>query len=778
MLLNGFTTNSVPLNAPLAVDPNLSIGFAVNDHGFNLTTLNGDAPAFAAGGAGTFTFNGRTLNTASVNGSTIAIPGGTSVTVLQNLGPGDLLYFDALLQSIAEIDAIASQAAPGDLIYGDVEPDVAGGATNYLIQVEINVFGANSAKPLVWINQIIFDGPEAPVVPVEIEVILPQDAPVIPVEVVVFGEGAPVIPIAINVFDEAELVTAPGETLRWQSVVILDGVDISTTLIGDIKVEAEESTARIADFVLLPAAGVVDVTDWVGAPVTIDFQTLDSAGLITSSVRIFTGVVDVPKYDPVSRTTEFRCTDNFQQRMEQTPRDTIDALVGGRWSDLIFDTEEDNWTYTQDQLSTVSSAFELSPLGALRGATPWAAKVSPDYTFDEDNVLDESIDAELESFRNIVNLYKLNFDYSFERLRRRDVAFGWGFPGTFCQFLESRMKLPKKQSITSAAEATGWAIESLTFEDLPPSALINCGGVDRIWVNTENGFGPLFCLSASGRLAKRFGQAIREDYTLNIRGSASVDDFGAVTEENQFSVRSEYDTGSWEDSENVPDTPGLATVAGGTDDFFEDRDNEAVAGRGDMEAAMEVAIDVGKTAIRGAHRQNTVSVNLSMQPQLDLIHTVKIDTLPVQAQGKVRQLTWTMNIDAGTAITECEVAISKAGGAPVVETPTAPPTKPDTISQMTSALRRPVLNTRYGGDSGNSPPGEFSLGQSQPIDPEVSFPGWTGNLDPLDGGAIVYDETFDIDTADVDAVDRDEIIGESDTDVLVDIPNETLILTA
>lgn len=150
----------------------------------------------------------------------------------------------------------------------------------------------------------------------------------------------------------------------------------------------------------------------------------------------------------------------------------------------------------------------------------------------------------------------------------------------------------------------------------------------------------------------------------------------------------------------------------------------------------------------------------------------------MQAQGKIRQLTWTMNIDAGTAITACQIAISKAGGTPVVETPTAPPTKPDTISQMTAALRRPVLNTRYGGDSGNSPPGEFSLGQSQPIDPEESFPGWTGNLDPLDGGAIVYDETFDIDTADVDAVDRDEIIGESDTEVLVNIPDELLILTA
>ena len=62
---------------------------------------------------------------------------------------------------------------------------------------------------------------------------------------------------------------------RWQLVVMLDGVDVSSRVYGLTEIDASKGKARIAEFSLRPFSGAIDAQEWVKKPVTIDRVTFD-----------------------------------------------------------------------------------------------------------------------------------------------------------------------------------------------------------------------------------------------------------------------------------------------------------------------------------------------------------------------------------------------------------------------------------------------------------------------------------------------------------------------
>ena len=100
--------------------------------------------------------------------------------------------------------------------------------------------------------------------------------------------------------------------VTWKAVVTLDNVDIASNLFGSIEVECEESVARIASFTMYLQSGAINPGDWLGKPVTINYQTLNSTGVVLTDDRIFTGTVDVALYDPVLSRVDFECTDSLR----------------------------------------------------------------------------------------------------------------------------------------------------------------------------------------------------------------------------------------------------------------------------------------------------------------------------------------------------------------------------------------------------------------------------------------------------------------------------------
>ena len=679
------------------------------------------------------------------------------------------------------------QDLTGEMAWLDPFVDQAIAVFKATMQLEIDVV-APSGRARILV-EIVVAGVGTGTLPFEIEVGPPQGVAVAPIEIEVFGEGNAVAPLEIVVFDADDFLPTGGETYCWDAEVILDGVDVSASLLGEIQVEAEENVARVAHFTLRPAVGPIELTDWVGADVQISFVRKDPVTLlVTSKIRMFTGLVDVPEYDAQMRLTTYQCSDNLQQRTEQLDRPTIDSLIQGRYSDLIFDVEEDNWSYAQNQQSTVPKAFDISPQGVFREGTDWASKVTPDYLFTADNIIDESHSVELEDYRGIITTVEIDCDYAYERLRQRDGRWVWNYPGNFCDYTQNNHTIPQKERIESAMNGTTWVLTALNFTDLPPSTLVTTcpvAGFVSAWINTPQGLGPLFALGASGTLTKRFAQSIKEEYRLKLIAPQIATVFGGpVVAKINKSIRSEYDTDKWEDSLDPPESVVSTILRIGTsDDFFEDMIDEQVASRADFDEAILVLIDQGKAMVLDAHRQNMVNFDVALVPTIDVIHTIEIDTETLDARGKVFQVVHTMDIDSGEARTQCTLAVSKSNGDPVTTDPTVVPPIPDTISQMTTTNATIRLDTRYGGQiGGTGTTGAASADKvSDPIDPENEDPpfnGYTGNKSPADAGSIIYSPTFGINMDAIDANDRDEIVAEQPFEYTVAIPNELLLMFA
>jgi hypothetical protein len=88
----------------------------------------------------------------------------------------------------------------------------------------------------------------------------------------------------------------------------------------------------------------------------------------------------------------------------------------------------------------------------------------------------------------------------------------------------------------------------------------------------------------------------------------------------------------------------------------------AIVNRAKFEDAQEVILAAAKGDILRAHRLNTVSFKVVYQPQLDLSHTVQIQTPYLSAAGKVKKLRDVWSIETGEASTEIFLAISRHNG--------------------------------------------------------------------------------------------------------------------
>jgi len=105
----------------------------------------------------------------------------------------------------------------------------------------------------------------------------------------------------------------------WSAVVTIAGVDVSARIVGDIRVEASEGAARIAELTIRPANGTgFAISDWSGKAITIDVVDM-ATGVATDSRRLFTGIIDTPTLDLNLRTIGLLATDNLQNQIGRYP---------------------------------------------------------------------------------------------------------------------------------------------------------------------------------------------------------------------------------------------------------------------------------------------------------------------------------------------------------------------------------------------------------------------------------------------------------------------------
>lgn len=542
--------------------------------------------------------------------------------------------------------------------------------------------------------------------------------------------------------------------LVWTPVVSVGGVDISASVTGSIRVEADESASVIAEFVMRPGAGSISAGDWLGAAVTIDYRAVVGVGAVQSN--IFTGTVDQALYDPNARLTTFNCTDDMQGKFEAMTQAEIDALiVNSRWSKAVFGDYKDGWLYLENVLSTYPQSYDYNVDGVTGTLVDWAAKVTPDFSYDDTSIIDKSIKYSIIPKRELFNKYTITYSYRFGRLLHRDHIFSWS--RKFCPYLAKSHELPSREMIMTAATSAGWNVTSeIVFDELPPTNSDPCSS-GSAWVLTEAAK-ELLTLGAIWAASKRWSQDATEEYTITVQAPQSIAWLGEIAYTEAASNQTELNADGWADGIKTP--IGRRNSQG---DTVQDKYDRTVS-----DNDIETLIARARTEILASHRTNFVTANIELNPLLQRFHTVRLDANGIVGQGKVASYSHVMDIDRGEAISSVKIAVSlnggsASGGNTFIEPPTAPNTDPVSAGPQS----RTYLETRLGGDD------------SVPVFDDA-WNGFTGNYSEIVGTPTddqFYQRRFKVTTPDINQDAIDAADGVTAATYSYNIPNETLTIT-
>lgn len=469
----------------------------------------------------------------------------------------------------------------------------------------------------------------------------------------------------------------------WRPVLTIGAVDHSARLTGTVTVEAEEGAARIAELSLLLPAGSVDPLAWVGAALTIDYAQQQPDGSAAGAVRLFTGIIESFALDHADALARVRCTDNRQGRMQALSRAQVDALTASAlWHTNIHRDTADSYQYAEQRMSTLPASLDLDPGGVPRLCL-WEASAVPDYTYTDASILDGSVSPQWADRTRLINRVAITYTHRVPRLKKRGIAFSYTFPFDNDACFTYGLSLPIKQQIQDAIAGTGWDVSgAMTWTDVSAGSFAVTGGVYVV--------SPILarecCKGASATLVRRYVQTVERVYSLTVSCAASVAQLGAVVSERQASMDTAFNQDEWERMQ--PTTPALigelsaqalspwdayvAAPSAGTETAW-DFDQDPAATAAQASAAMAVLIRQAQRDIRASHRAHRVAFATVLRPALDVAWTVRVNVTGLQASGKIARVRHIMDLDAGAATTECEIAISRAFGAVAgASDPTAP----------------------------------------------------------------------------------------------------------
>ena len=497
-----------------------------------------------------------------------------------------------------------------------------------------------------------------------------------PMRVSVTGQGIATGSISVGVVDALE-------TTDFNARVTLNGTDISGRVKGVLTVRAEEGMARIAECMMLPMPGVVLPTAWTGAAISIDLLRVIGGALVPA--RVFTGLVDLAEFDPVTRLVKFTCTDDLQNKVAALTRAQIDTLTGGRFSTAVQGQIDERWDYAQARMESRPASLDASAFGGLR-VTDWDG-LSVWRTFTDADIFSDSTTLDLPRRVSIVNQIDATFQYRYSRCRERRAHVSWSASIFGTDAAARGYQFPTQDTIEAALEGTGWHRLSTSYGNAPATVPSSPAGW---YIETGGGVANM-----SASLAQRHAQTVTEAYSLTISAPSSIAANGVLAYPLNGALASTWTANEWESDYTIT-VPDAST---GDVDYGGDETRSAA------DDAMRCLLDVAKTKILATHRQCLVSFSVPCLPEIDLTHAAELDAASVSASGKVARIVHTIDLEVGRAETRITLALSGIASAGIVspdvlEVPDAPDVDAETGADPWSA-NIPALLTHVGAYNAN-----------------------------------------------------------------------------
>ncbi len=477
----------------------------------------------------------------------------------------------------------------------------------------------------------------------------------------------------------------------------------------------------------------------------------------------------------------------------------------GYYSQNIFGISKDKAQELDYRLTTTPKTLNFNPYGVPVVTSSFAA-ATPHYTFTEGDVYrDNGRDPHviLTPRSKVVNTVNINYEYRYSRLYFTGCRYEWSID-IDCDYLTKGYSQTKRDVISAAANSAGWPLYApITFDTNFDSGWYSCNGtsVGFNWIETgyinvaqtqtiRDGSGALittnvvdsagnqvynavatsyinhqqeFCDSATWFSYFRWAQNVSETYTLTVAAPTSVTRFGEVSQDDSAGLSSVYDVKQWENlSAPTPAIRGTAVYGTGTGFYWND-----VSSQSTYNNDLNVLLNRAKTTILKSHRENRVIFNTFLKPELDLRHTVLLETesfegTDVTAKGKVYAITHTLDPREGDCNTQIELALSVSAGSSSDDALSLP-TRP--TNNLTHNGYSIILGSHYGEDPTNHP----------------EWNGFIGNkwITEYSGGGsntfrTQYPESFVVDTPAIEGAYRDNVSLTASASYDVDIIDDDL----
>lgn len=564
------------------------------------------------------------------------------------------------------------------------------------------------------------------------------------------------------------------ERTGWDAKIMLGGAEVPRDQIfGMIDIKRNEGGASLATFTILPPRGIQQVESYAGKTVTIDFETVEGI------FRVYTGLVDIPELDLINRRITLNCTDRRSELINAQLASVVQTI--GYYSFDIFGTPKDTFEDLTNRLTTVPYTVDFDAYGnynvvALRG------KTTPDYVLTGNKVYYREPRVEYTSRGRVVNKITISFKYRYERLWHMQRNWTWESPvaNNICLVLQQGYSFTQRSMIKAAVDALAWPLRGdITYTPIQPAGWY-CGGIgfttvsysptggittpaldsngDPILdssgnpVTTTSGVYTdvrnVLCNGASWTATKRWAQTVSEEYTFVVAASQSQAQYGTVEQFNSYASEDDSGAGAWEDYKAYDNPYNKVDPT-----YYVNVD----ASRNAANSAIVTALSIAKTTILNSHRDTRVTIYRSIWPQIDLKHTVEINTGILKARGKVYTISHSLNNGTGEAVTNVVLALSRAEGSGA-DTSLSIPTRPTDVAMPDTT--------------------SITLGNHIGEDPDTEAAQlWNGRVG--DKGFTPYDivEQFIVDTPEIQQEFRQERVLTGSAGYNVSIPIDLLEVT-
>jgi hypothetical protein len=308
---------------------------------------------------------------------------------------------------------------------------------------------------------------------------------------------------------------------RWQAIVTLGGVDISSQIRGPVEVTHQRRAASIATFSIRPPAAMLP-TALIGRAVTIAHAERTSGGPVNVQM-LFSGIVQDPSIDLTTGIVSCLCSDKLQEAVAAMTRNQIDAVIGGRWHSAVFGEAADNREYAEQRIQTVPADYALDVSGQLRRLDWYGPALRP-ATVELADHFSDTLTLQLPTRDAMVTRCTVKAEYRYPRRWVRGATAQYAQYLTFFLPYELAGEIqPSKLWLTTAliegatSSVPGWTRIGNPAVVNPTPGVYNMGTIlDPIPYTIREQLAPSLALSFRADFGCRWVQTVTEYYEIDV----------------------------------------------------------------------------------------------------------------------------------------------------------------------------------------------------------------------------------------------------------------------